>query len=55
MSKYQYLAHLTEIATEIAQAKKTSVDEILNQRASLPRDKVPLILREPQVLPDSVG
>jgi hypothetical protein len=40
MSRYQYLAHITELATEIAQAKKTSVDEVFKQLASLPRDQV---------------
>jgi hypothetical protein len=40
MSRYQYLAYLTEIAVEIAQAKKIPADEIFNTLASLPRDKV---------------
>ena len=40
MSKYQYLAHLVEVSTEIAQAKKISVDEIFKTLANLPRDKV---------------
>ena len=40
MSKFQYLAHLTEIATEIAKAKKVPADEIFKTLASLPREKV---------------
>ena len=40
MSRYQYLAYLTEIAIEIAQAKKIPADEIFKTLASLPRDKV---------------
>jgi hypothetical protein len=32
--------HLTEIATEIAQAKKIPADEIFKTLASLPREKV---------------
>ena len=40
MSRYQYLANLTEIAIEIAQARKVSADEIFKTLASLPRDKV---------------
>jgi hypothetical protein len=40
MSKYEYLANLTEIATEIAQVKKVSADDIFKTLASLPRDKV---------------
>jgi hypothetical protein len=40
MSRYQYLAHLTEIATEIAQAKKIPADEIFETLASLPRERV---------------
>jgi hypothetical protein len=37
MSKHRYLAHLTEIATESALVKKTSVDTALTMRAFLPR------------------
>jgi hypothetical protein len=40
MSRYQYLANLTEIAVEIAQAKKIPADDIFKTLASLPRDKV---------------
>jgi hypothetical protein len=40
MSRYQYLAHLTEIATEIAQSKKTSADEVFKTLAALPREQV---------------
>jgi hypothetical protein len=40
MSKYQYLAHPSGIAIEIAQAKKIPDDEIFKTLASLPRDKV---------------
>jgi hypothetical protein len=40
MSKYQYLAYLTEIAIEIAQAKNVPADEIFKTLASLPREKV---------------
>ena len=40
MSKYEYLAILTDIATEIAQVKKVSADDIFKTLASLPRDKV---------------
>jgi hypothetical protein len=40
MSRYQYLAHLVEVSTEIAQAKKVSADEIFKTLAALPRDKV---------------
>ena len=34
------VAILTEIATEIAQVKKVSADDIFKTLASLPRDKV---------------
>ena len=40
MSRYEYLANLTEIATEIAQSKKTSADEVFKTLAALPREKV---------------
>jgi hypothetical protein len=40
MSRYQYLAQLTEIATEIAQAKKIPSNEIFKTLAALPREKV---------------
>ena len=40
MSKYQYLAQLTEIAIEIAQAKQVPADDIFKTLASVPRDKV---------------
>jgi hypothetical protein len=40
MSRYQYLAHLTEIATEIARAKRIPSDEIFKTLAALPREKV---------------
>jgi hypothetical protein len=40
MSKYEYLAHLTELATTVAQAKKVPADEIFRTLAALPRDKV---------------
>jgi hypothetical protein len=40
MSHFEYLANLTEIATEIAQAKKVPADDIFKQLASLPREKV---------------
>jgi hypothetical protein len=40
MSKYEYLAHLTELATTVAKAKKVPADEIFRTLASLPRDKV---------------
>jgi hypothetical protein len=40
MSRFQYLAHLTEISVEIAQSKKTSADEVFKTLAALPRDKV---------------
>ena len=45
MSKYEYLANLTEIATSIAEAKKTSADDIFKTLASLPRDKVPEMIK----------
>ena len=45
MSRYQYLAHLSEVATELAQLKKMSADEIFRTLASVPRDKVPEVLR----------
>jgi hypothetical protein len=45
MSRYQYLAHLTEIATEVAQLKKVSADEVFRTLASVPRDKVPEVLK----------
>ena len=41
MSRYQYLANITEIATELAQVKKVSADDIFRTLASLPREKVP--------------
>jgi len=40
MSKYEYLANITEIATEIARAKQLPADDIFRTLASLPRDKV---------------
>jgi hypothetical protein len=40
MSRYQYLAHLTELASEIAQAKKTSFDEVFKTLATVPREKL---------------
>jgi len=46
LSKYEYLANLTEIATELAHAKRTSVDDIFKTLASLPRDKVPEMVRK---------
>ena len=46
MSRYQYLAQLTEIATEIAEIKKVSADEVFKQLASLPRDKVAEAVKE---------
>jgi len=40
MSRYQYLAQLTEIATQIAQAKRCAADEIFKELAALPREQV---------------
>jgi hypothetical protein len=40
MGRYQYLAHLVEVSTEIARAKKVSADEIFKTLAALPKDKV---------------
>ena len=40
MGRYQYLANLVEISTEIAQAKNVSADEIFKTLASLPRSEV---------------
>jgi hypothetical protein len=40
MSKYEYLAHITELATTVAQAKQLPADDIFKQLVSLPRDKV---------------
>ena len=38
--RLRYLAHLSEIGTEISRAKKTSADEVFKILASLPREKV---------------
>jgi hypothetical protein len=40
MSRYQYFAYLSEIATSIAQTKRIPADEIFRQLAALPREKV---------------
>jgi hypothetical protein len=40
MSRFEYLAHLTELATDLAQSKKTSADEVFKTLAALPREKV---------------
>ena len=40
MSRFEYLSYLTEIATDIAQSKKTSADEVFKTLAALPREKV---------------
>jgi hypothetical protein len=40
MSRYQYLAHISELASEIAQAKKASFDEVFKELASVPREKL---------------
>ena len=46
MSRFQYLAHICEIATEIADAKRIPADEIFKTLAALPRDKVQEHVRE---------
>jgi hypothetical protein len=46
MSKFQYLAYLTEIATEIAQVRKVSADEVFKKLASVPRDKVSELVKK---------
>jgi hypothetical protein len=40
MSRYEYLANLTEIATEVAERKRISADEVFKTLASLPREQV---------------
>jgi hypothetical protein len=40
VARLRYLAHLSEIGTEISRAKKTSADEVFKILASLPREKV---------------
>jgi hypothetical protein len=46
MSRYQSLAYLTEVATEIALAKKTSADDVFKTLAALPRDKVTEVVKK---------
>ena len=46
MSRFQYLAHICEIATEIADAKRIPADDIFKTLAALPRDKVQEHVRE---------
>ena len=40
MSHYEYLAHITELATSLAEAKRLPADDIFKTLASSPRDKV---------------
>ena len=45
MSKYEYLAHITELSAEIAMAKKAPVDDIFRVLASVPREKLAEVAR----------
>jgi hypothetical protein len=42
MSRYQYLAHLTEIAPELSGRTRISVDSVFKQLSSQPRSRVHL-------------
>ena len=46
MLKYEHFATLTEIATELAQAKRTSAEDIFKTLASLPQEKVSEMVRK---------
>jgi hypothetical protein len=46
MSRYQYLAQLTEIATEIAEVRKVSADEVFKTLTMVPHDKVPEMVKK---------
>jgi len=46
MSRYQYLAQVTEIATQIAETKKVSADDVFRQLAAVPRDKLAETIRK---------
>jgi hypothetical protein len=46
MSHYEYLAHISEIAAEIAMAKKVAADGIFKELASVPREKLAETVRK---------
>jgi hypothetical protein len=46
MSHYEYLAHVSELANEIAMSKRQPVDEIFRVLASVPREKLAETVRK---------